>query len=117
MGKEQKQAEESESSKVIPKGVEKVTQILSAPGPLKAEVRWFFFCLVTCHTAQVEEKENGELIFQGSSPDEVAFLDAARTVGVKYRSRKRLPGQSGYEVTVSLGNDQHVFNILCEIPF
>lgn len=87
--------------------------------PRRAEVRWFFFCLVTCHTAQVDIGEDGVPKYSGSSPDEVAFLDAAHSIGISFQARRRQPGSSGWElhITGPPGESPHILTVLCEIPF
>lgn len=102
-------------------GVAEVRRILanSEDDELRAEVRWFFFCLVTCHTAQVEPGQDGRLHFSGSSPDEVAFLEGAHSIGITFESRKRQPGSSGWELQVAgpPGEGSRAFRVLCEVPF
>ena len=45
--------------------------------------REFLFELAICHTVLTEEK-NGEIIYNASSPDELALLNFARFVGCEY---------------------------------
>ncbi|XP_075042749.1 phospholipid-transporting ATPase ID-like [Mixophyes fleayi] len=47
----------------------------------------FFRLLALCHTAMLEEKKEGELIYQAQSPDEGALVTAARNFGFVFRSR------------------------------
>jgi len=102
-----------------PPGVAEVKRILKADPNRRFEVRWFFFCLVVCHTVQVDIDDEGEPHFSGSSPDEVAFLEAARSVGITFKARRRLPGSSGWEVHLAgpSGEGNHIFTVICEIPF
>ncbi|XP_034026702.1 phospholipid-transporting ATPase ID-like [Thalassophryne amazonica] len=51
------------------------------------EVQAFFRLLALCHTVMVEEKNEGELIYQAQSPDEGALVTAARNFGFVFRSR------------------------------
>eukprot|EP00929_Paragymnodinium_shiwhaense_P111733 TRINITY_DN80020_c0_g1_i1.p1 TRINITY_DN80020_c0_g1~~TRINITY_DN80020_c0_g1_i1.p1 ORF type:complete len:1103 (+),score=174.22 TRINITY_DN80020_c0_g1_i1:137-3445(+) len=83
------------------------------------DIKWFFSCLATCHSAQVDQEEPGGAVhYSGSSPDEVAFLEAARSVGIIFRQRRRLPGQSAYEYQIEgPAGQQTFFTIHCEIPF
>lgn len=92
----------------------------SSRSVFSAEVRWFFFCLVTCHSAQVDMSEDGkEPHYSGSSPDEVAFLDAAHACGISFQARRRMPGSSGWELQIvgPPGEGPHILTVLCEIPF
>eukprot|EP00425_Heterocapsa_triquetra_P004046 CAMPEP_0195063208 /NCGR_PEP_ID=MMETSP0448-20130528/9627_1 /TAXON_ID=66468 /ORGANISM="Heterocapsa triquestra, Strain CCMP 448" /LENGTH=1045 /DNA_ID=CAMNT_0040094037 /DNA_START=349 /DNA_END=3486 /DNA_ORIENTATION=+ len=101
-------------------GVDEVRRILSRhDDPCHAEVRWFFFCLATCHSAQVEFDGEQQPVFSGSSPDEVAFLDAGRAVGITFAMRRRVPGKSGWELHIKgpSEEDHQIFTVLCEIPF
>jgi len=41
--------------------------------------------LALCHTVITEEKENGDLIYNASSPDELALVNFAKYCGVEYR--------------------------------
>ena len=43
----------------------------------------FLFELAICHTVLTEEK-NGEIIYNASSPDELALLNFAKFVGCEY---------------------------------
>jgi len=42
------------------------------------------FCIALCHTLITEEK-NGEIIYNASSPDELALVNFAKFCGVEYR--------------------------------
>jgi len=107
----------------LPCGVAKARRILEATDSERHDaVRWFFLCMATCHTAQVEAPHVGcsTYSYSGSSPDEVAFLDSAREVGITFESRRLVPGKPGWELHVrsafSPGN-LLVFETLVEIPF
>jgi len=106
-------------SQEFPPGVAEVRRIIKSDQSRRAEVRWFFFCLVVCHTGQVDIDDKGEPHFSGSSPDEVAFLQAARAVGITFKARRRLPGSSGWELHIvgPPGEGNHIFTVICEIPF
>lgn len=85
--------------KPIGAGVEAARRILSnRDDPLYNEVRWFFLCMASCHSAQVEAglDSTSKPRFNGPSPDEVCFLEAAHSVGITFESRRRLPGKSGW---------------------
>jgi phospholipid-transporting ATPase len=101
-------------------GQQRVLQILDRQrnDPMRAEVRWFFLSLAACHTAQVDTDQNGDHHFSGSSPDEVAFLEACHKMGIVFTSRKRLPGGNGTELFIELpGETCQTLTLLCEIPF
>ena len=42
------------------------------------------FCLSLCHTIITEEKSPGQLIYNASSPDELALVNFAKFVGYEY---------------------------------
>jgi phospholipid-translocating ATPase len=44
-------------------------------------VKHFILCLALCHTCLPETKDNGDITFQSSSPDELALIEAARDLG------------------------------------
>jgi len=101
---------------------ERIKQILSSPDcNLHAEVRWFFLCMATCHNAQVEPAldPSARPHFSGTSPDEVAFLESASSVGVTFTSRERLPGRPGWQLRLREPSSEQelIFEIICEIPF
>lgn len=101
-------------------GIGETHRILAASGdPRRSEVRWFWFCLVTCHSSQVDMGSDGEPHYSGSSPDEVAFLEAAHTCGISFQARRRMPGSSGWEIQIvgPPGEDPLICTVLCEIPF
>jgi len=101
-------------------GIAETQRILATAGdPRQAEIRWFFLCLGTCHAAQVELSPEGVPHYSGSSPDEVAFLEAAHSCGISFQARRRLPGSSGWELQIMgpPGEGPHILTVLCEIPF
>ncbi|CAK9013363.1 Phospholipid-transporting ATPase ID (ATPase class I type 8B member 2) (P4-ATPase flippase complex alpha subunit ATP8B2), partial [Durusdinium trenchii] len=101
-----------------PPGVAEGKLILSSTqDPRHAEVLWFFVNLATNHSVQVEGEGTNKK-FEGSSADEVAFVEAAKDVGVTFVSRTRIPGTSSTEVVLKgPGSKDFTFTILCEIPF
>ena len=46
----------------------------------------FLFHLALCHTIIVEEK-SGNIVYNASSPDELALTNAARHFGIFFRGR------------------------------
>lgn len=102
-------------------GVTETQRLLRQPAddPRRMEIRWFFFCLVVCHGAQVDMQDGGEPVYSGSSPEEVAFLDAAHSIGITFQARRRVTGSTRAELHVSgpPGESTHVIKQLCDIPF
>jgi phospholipid-translocating ATPase len=45
------------------------------------KVKHFLLCIALCHTCLPELNESGELVYQSSSPDELALIEAARDLG------------------------------------
>jgi len=115
------QSLKSAAAGVTPPGVEKARSILADPlNRLHRDLWWFYLCMAACHTVQVEAAPNSnEMVFAGSSPDEVAFLEAAAEVGVHFRSRKRIPGKSGWALVIdgppAIG--KITFEVCAEIAF
>ncbi|CAK0879934.1 unnamed protein product, partial [Prorocentrum cordatum] len=108
------------SSPRVPPGMQAVRNVLGRqPGDEQREgTRWLLLCLAACHSAQVDRDQHGRCRFSGSSPDEVAFLEAAQQVGVVLTGRRRLPGGAGTELTVELpGEGALTVTLLGEIPF
>lgn len=54
---------------------------LRPASPFAVAARQFLLCLAICHTAQPEARDDGELAFQASSPDELALVKAAQELG------------------------------------
>eukprot|EP00930_Biecheleria_cincta_P034565 TRINITY_DN23879_c0_g1_i1.p1 TRINITY_DN23879_c0_g1~~TRINITY_DN23879_c0_g1_i1.p1 ORF type:complete len:1156 (+),score=201.51 TRINITY_DN23879_c0_g1_i1:37-3504(+) len=102
-----------------PPGIKQAKQILANDkDPLFSEVLWFFLSLATNHTVQVEVGDKGENKFEGSSADEVAFVDAAASVGVTFAARNRISGSSSWDMVIKgPGAESRTFTVLCEVPF
>eukprot|EP00931_Biecheleriopsis_adriatica_P116278 TRINITY_DN91944_c0_g1_i1.p1 TRINITY_DN91944_c0_g1~~TRINITY_DN91944_c0_g1_i1.p1 ORF type:complete len:1091 (-),score=194.42 TRINITY_DN91944_c0_g1_i1:2-3274(-) len=100
-------------------GVMEVRNILSDNAHAQHKnVLWFMFSLATNHSVQVQVDEAGCSKFEGSSADEVAFVEAAAACGIIFTSRSRLPGTASYEVVVTgPGVKDNKFIQRCEIPF
>jgi len=82
-------------------GILETQRILANSGDeLHAEVKWFFVCLASCHSAQVDIQDDGVPHYSGSSPDEVTFLEAGHAIGISFQARRRLPGKAGWELRV-----------------
>lgn len=88
-------------------------------------VLWFFICISVCHTVQVNSKD---MQYSGPSPDEVALVEGANSVGVSLKSRRKTELQKE-EIVVcapSIGSGEnrgkgrvtdHVFVVLHTIEF
>lgn len=77
----------------------------------KIKIRDFFMALATCHSAYAQHKAN-KVIFQSSSPDEVALLEGASQMGFKFTNKT----SSSIEI-IDYTNKRIVYNILTELPF
>jgi len=81
-----------------------------------APVMKYFIGMATCHNAQVQ-MTGGEPRYSGSSPDEVALLEAAHKVGVSFVSRRIAPNGGGHHMEVRSPRGLHDITVLAEIPF
>ncbi|WRX19791.1 P-type ATPase [Theobroma cacao] len=52
-------------------------------------IQKFFRVLATCHTAVPEKTESGEIVYEAESPDEAAFVIAAKEVGFQFFVRNQ----------------------------
>ena len=69
------------------------------------------FCLSLCHTIITEDKDN-EMIYNASSPDELALVNFARLVGYQYY------GMDGDQnMLVNANNQIHKFKLLQTLEF
>ena len=83
------------------------------PKSLAQDVLWFFSCLALCNTVQVNE----DMQYSGPSPDEVALVQGAHSIGVSLTSRRKNSSQSE-EIVISTPNrEYHAFVILYIIEF
>jgi phospholipid-transporting ATPase len=78
----------------------------------KVKLNEFFTCIAVCHSAYVEEKDKGELIYQSSSPDEIALLLGASQMGFTFSKRST----SSIEI-LNFNNKPKMFDLILEIPF
>jgi len=108
----------------VQEGREAVQKILRTPQhPLYEAVSLYFTCLAVCHAVQVEEMEDkafpDSLHYSGMSPDEVALVQAASSVGFHFRQRKRLMGSSSTELSIEgpASGELARFTVLREIEF
>ena len=72
----------------------------------------FLYILTTCHDIFPEE-ENGEIIYQGSSPDEVSLVKGASLLGVKFKSK--IKGELYIEDEIN-GKNRH-YELKMMLPF
>eukprot|EP00743_Colponemidia_sp_Colp-15_P004618 GILK01004978.1.p1 GENE.GILK01004978.1~~GILK01004978.1.p1 ORF type:complete len:825 (-),score=177.01 GILK01004978.1:1009-3483(-) len=70
----------------------------------------FLTALAVCHDV-VPEMEKGKLVYQGSSPDEVTLVDAARHVGFVFKSRNH------DIISVEILGKPLQYQVLAEIEF
>eukprot|EP00250_Pteridium_aquilinum_P014698 c22146_g1_i1 orf=313-3942(-) len=54
-----------------------------------SDIQLFFRILAICHTAIPEEDENGHISYEAESPDEAAFVVAARELGFDFNKRSQ----------------------------
>ena len=66
-------------------------------------------CICLCNTIFRENKENDEFVFHGTSPDEIALINAARYF--KYIFLKRSSGNSGTKISLDIFDKVHEFTI------
>ncbi|XP_021298955.1 probable phospholipid-transporting ATPase 8 isoform X2 [Herrania umbratica] len=52
-------------------------------------IQKFFWVLATCHTAVPEKTESNEIVYEAESPDEAAFVVAAKEVGFQFFVRNQ----------------------------
>lgn len=77
------------------------------------EVYTLFRLLAVCHTVVVDRDQNGEIIYQASSPDELALIQGAKQVGFTLIDKNTTTMTIQNEHT---GRDE-VYEILAEFPF
>lgn len=74
-------------------------------------VNEYLLLLALCHSVFPARHNYGELVYQASSPDELALVEAAKSLG--YELKERSEGKLRIEVQ---GSEQ-IWEILVEIPF
>jgi len=86
--------------------------------PCSDFIQKFFLVLAICHTAiPDEDKESGEISYEAESPDEAAFVIAARELGFEFFERKQtsislheLNYESGKKVDRLANSFYHVYS-------
>jgi phospholipid-translocating P-type ATPase (flippase) len=77
----------------------------------RQEVQQFLLALALTNTIYVEHDENGDEVYQSSSPDEEALVKAARAYGVRLKER------SFEHITVEVNGNVETYEILSVIEF
>ncbi|TRX89907.1 hypothetical protein FHL15_009179 [Xylaria flabelliformis] len=94
------------------------------------QARQFLLCIALCHTCLPERSEDGSIIFQAASPDEVALVQAAQDMGYLLIDRPaqsiklRITDQSGepvvetYEVlkVIEFSSNRKRMSIVVRMP-
>ena len=104
-------------------GVQQVTKLLNrskievSGDPSVDSLFWFFTCLAVCNTVEVNEK----MEYSGPSPDEVALVQGASSVGISVKKRikdfKASDLQNKEHLIVSTPTGDRIFIILHTIEF
>jgi phospholipid-transporting ATPase len=72
----------------------------------------FFTFMAVCHSVVVDkDPETGELLYQASSPDELALVNASKNAGIE------LVGRSKNDIIIQVGDWTDNYTILKEFPF
>jgi phospholipid-transporting ATPase len=89
-------------------------EALSSPTNTEDKIKLndFFTCIAVCHSAYVEEKPKNEVVYQSSSPDEIALLLGASQMGYKFSKRS-----SSSTEFINMNNKPELFELILEIPF
>lgn len=74
-------------------------------------IQMFLCCLSLCHTVYTQF-DKGNLIFNSSSPDEMALINASRKFGYIFRERK-----ANNQVVIEINGIEKVFTILDIIEY
>jgi len=132
----------------VPEGIDFVKRLLSSDQPSeessKKDAFWFFSCLAVCHSVQVagsqqENEKNANTStpstagstatsstskpcahrrYSGISPDEVALVAGAASVGLEFEHRARKKGSNVSQVTVrGPQGEVLVYGVLYELEF
>jgi phospholipid-translocating ATPase len=77
----------------------------------KEKINNFFICMSLCHSAYVEQNEKG-LVYQSSSPDEIALLMGASKMGYIFKQKT----SSSIEI-LNFNGEYQIWDLLLELPF
>jgi magnesium-transporting ATPase (P-type) len=77
-------------------------------------IQLFLQCLVLCNSAMLEHesKQHGRLVYQTSSPDELALVNAARSFGYIFKGR-----DINNKIFIHLGNEVIEYELLNMIEY
>ncbi|KAK9104462.1 hypothetical protein Scep_021306 [Stephania cephalantha] len=79
-------------------------------------IRLFFFILATCHTVIPEvDKESGDIHYEAESPDEAAFVVAAREIAFEFYERTQSSislNELDPETGAKIGRQYQLLNVL-----
>ena len=82
---------------------------------ISRKLKDFFTMLAVCHTCMVEKdpKNMSVLKYSASSPDELALVQGAKSVGIEYVKR------TSTNITISLNpiKQEEDYEVICEFPF
>lgn len=81
------------------------------------KARHFIICMALCNTCLPEIKENGQIAYQASSPDELALVEAARDLGYEMIDRPADSIKLRYTDATTGNTVIEVFEILDVIEF
>ena len=72
-------------------------------------IKNFLLCICLCNTIFQENINNDEIVYHGTSPDEISMIYAARYF--KYIFLKRISGSSGTKIVLEIFNQVQEFTI------
>lgn len=72
----------------------------------------FFYLLTLCHSVFPEKTDRG-IIYQGSSPDDVALVQGAKQLGFEFLSKE----YDDLIIKNHLTNEKIIWEQICELPF
>ena len=75
-------------------------------------IKHFILCLCLCHSVFTQDTENGEIIYQASSPDETALINAARHFNYKFLRR-----EIGNKVVLDIFGKKEEFIIIQSLEY
>ena len=79
----------------------------------KEKLELFFTLLSICHSVFREQKEEGNIVFQGSSPDDIALVKGSKQVGIEFYGKEF----TDIKIYNKLSNKLMIFEFLEEFPF
>lgn len=94
------------------------------------KVRQFLLCIALCHTCLPEKKDDGSIVFQAASPDELALVEAAQDLGImlvdrpaqsiklRFDNEGRAPTEETYEVldVIEFSSKRKRMSIIVRMP-